>query len=191
MATRKEARRRSLLQVLALIIGVVIIVVAAVLFQNWWNNRPGPAPKDVTVTAKVSDTSTEIHPYIVCELGEQCPEGEVPNIEVGPDDTLHLDLPKAISSHQWQVLTIYDDPAANDQKTHGSGEANSADIPGSVDPIAASTSGKDNERPRLKVVEVSAILIGTDDNGEETPFTTVWSMSTMSPEELAKDAGGA
>ncbi len=42
MATRKEARKKSLLQLLALIIAVAVIVVSVVLFQNWWNSRPGP-----------------------------------------------------------------------------------------------------------------------------------------------------
>lgn len=50
MATRKEAQRKSLLQILALIIAVVVIVVGVVLFQSWINNRPGAEPKDVALS---------------------------------------------------------------------------------------------------------------------------------------------
>ena len=47
MATRKEARKKSLLQILALIVVVAVIVAAVVIFQNWWNQRPGPDPRDI------------------------------------------------------------------------------------------------------------------------------------------------
>lgn len=78
MATRKEARKKSLLQLLALIIAVAVIVVSVVLFQNWWNSRPGPEPKDVKIKASVGDQSLEVAPYMVCEIGTGCPEGETP-----------------------------------------------------------------------------------------------------------------
>ncbi|MDO5032723.1 DUF2771 domain-containing protein [Corynebacterium sp.] len=182
MATVKQARKRSLLQFLALIIAVAVIVVSVVLFQNWWNGRPGPQPQDISVTASVGEDSLEVRPYIACEPGTECKEGEVPNLTVGPDDTLHIELPEDITNHEWAILSIYDDPAANDQTTHGAHETQSVDIPGSVEPIEAST----GERPRLMVVEISSLMIGQDANGEETPMHTVWSLSTMSEEELAK-----
>lgn len=187
MATRKEARKRSLLQILALIIAVVIIVVGVVVFQNWWNSRPGPEPQEVSITASVGDESKEISPYLVCQPGVECPEGEVPNLIVGEDETLRLDIPEAIHDHEWKVLTIYDDPAANDETVHGGYDTDFVEIPGSVDPIEAST----GERPRLMVVEVSALMVGTDDNGEETPFSTVWSLSTMSEEDQEEAAKAA
>lgn len=186
MATRKEAKRKSLLQILALIIAVVVIVVGVVLFQNWWNDRPGPEPNDVSITATVNDETLEVFPYLSCEPGRDCPEGDVPNLKVGPDDTVTLEIPEAIHNHQWQVLTIYDDVAANDEVLHGAYDTTTVEIPGSVDPIPNSTSGESDTRPQLKVVEVSSIMIGTDDNGEEAPFTTVWSFSTLSDEELAQ-----
>src|SRR5690625_6955843 len=77
MATRKQARKQTLVQVLALLIAVVVIVVAVVLFQSWSNNRPGAHPKDIRVTATVGDESIEVAPYLVCEPGTECPEGEV------------------------------------------------------------------------------------------------------------------
>ncbi|MDK6814661.1 DUF2771 domain-containing protein [Corynebacterium sp. UMB6689] len=180
MATVKQARKKSLLQFLALIIAVAVIVVAVVMFQKWWNDRPGPDPKDVTITATVGDETLEVAPYIVCEPGTDCEEGDVPNLTVGPDDTLKLEIPEAISNHEWSVLSIYDDPAANDSTAHGANETTSLEIPGSVPPIEAST----GERPQLKVVEISTLMIGRDANGEETPMHTVWSLSTMTDEEL-------
>ncbi len=180
MATVKQARKKSLLQFLALIIAVAVIVVAVVMFQKWWNDRPGPDPQDVTITATVGDEMMEVAPYSVCEPGADCEEGEVPNLTVGPDDTLKLEIPEAIYNHEWSVLSIYDDPAANDSTAHGANETTSLEIPGSVPPIEAST----GERPQLMVVEISTLMIGHDANGEETPMHTVWSLSTMTDEEL-------
>ncbi|MCS5480477.1 DUF2771 domain-containing protein [Corynebacterium sp. YIM 101645] len=174
MSTPKKARQRSLLQFLALLIAVVIIIVAAVLAQNWWNNRPGPAPQDITVTARVGDSSLEVSPYLVCEPGLECPEGEVPNLAVGPDDTLVLEIPEPIHDHDWQLLMIYDDPAVNDQQLHGPYDTEQVEIPGSVDPVNAG-----DPRPRLMVVEISSAQIGPDAEGQETPYATVWSLSTM------------
>ncbi|OFK63236.1 DUF2771 domain-containing protein [Corynebacterium sp. HMSC078A10] len=180
MATVKQARKKSLLQFLALIIAVAVIVVAVVLFQKWRNDRPGPEPQDVTITATVGSDTLDVAPYSVCEPGTDCKEGEVPNLTVGPDDTLKLEIPEAISNHEWSVLSIYDDAAANDSTSHGANETTSLDIPGSVPPIEAST----GERPKLMVVEISTLMIGHDANGEETPMQTVWSLSTMTDEEL-------
>ncbi|OFP86985.1 DUF2771 domain-containing protein [Corynebacterium sp. HMSC059E07] len=180
MATVKQARKKSLLQFLALIIAVAVIVVAVVLFQKWRNDRPGPEPQDVTITATVDSDTLDVAPYSVCEPGTDCKEGEVPNLTVGPDDTLKLEIPEAISNHEWSVLSIYDDPAANDSTSHGANETTSLDIPGSVPPIEAST----GERPKLMVVEISTLMIGHDANGEETPMQTVWSLSTMTDKEL-------
>ncbi|MDY3127237.1 MAG: DUF2771 domain-containing protein [Corynebacterium sp.] len=181
MATRKQARRQTLLQVLALIIGAIIIVVAAVVFQSWVNSRPGTEPRDLHITASVGEQSIEVSPYLVCEPGTECPEGDIPNLEVGKNDTLVIELPADISRHQWQILSIYDDPGANNETLHGPGDTSRVEIPGSVAPIEAST----GETPHLMLVEVSAVLVGHDAAGVETPFSTVFSLTTMSPEELA------
>lgn len=175
MATRKQARRNSLIQLSVLVVAVAVVVAAVVLFQNWANSRPGKLPTEISVTASNGKDSLEVFPYLSCEPGTDCPEGKVPHLTVGPDQTLTLEIPSDIASHQWQLLTIYDDPAANDEQLHGAGETTKVEIPGSVDPIEAST----GKRPTLQVVEVSAVMIGRDANGEEAPFTTVWSLSTM------------
>ncbi len=181
MATRKEAKRRTLIQLTVVIVAVVIIVTGVVLFQNWSNNRPGKPPEEVAITATVGDETLELYPYMSCEPGTECEEGEVPNLHVGADETLVLDIPQEITNHQWQVLTIYDDPAANDEQVHGANETARLEIPGSVAPIEAST----GQCPHLQVVEVSSVMIGVDPEGEQAPFTTVWSLSTMSEAERA------
>lgn len=179
MATRKEAKKKSLLQLLAVIIAVVVIVVAVVLFQNWRSNKPGAQPQDIKVTASVGDESMEVAPYMVCEPGADCPEGEVPNLVVGENDTLKIEVPDDIASNQWQLLTIYDDPAANDEQLHGAGETTVVEVPGSVE------GASEGKKAHLAVVEISAVLLGTDEGGEETPYTAVWSLSTLAPDELA------
>lgn len=175
MVSPKKAKKKTLLRVLALIIAVVIVVVASVLVQNWWNNRPGPDPAEVSITASVGDREVEVFPYMVCAPGEECPEGEVPVIAVGPDDTLTLDIPEAIHQGDWSALTIYDDPAANDQQLHAGYDADSLEIPGSVDPVSEDS----QERPQLVVVEISNAMVGKDANGEETPVSVVWSINAQ------------
>lgn len=184
MATRRQAKKKSLLQILGLIIAVVIVAVATVLIQNWWNNRPGPEPEDVTITATVGEESLEVSPYLVCEPGVECPEGEVPTLPVGPEETLRLEIPEAIHNHDWQLLLIYDDPGANDQQYHGPYDLEEVEIPGSTDPVGDST-----ERPRLVVVEVSSVMVGHDDDGVETPYSTIWSLSTHEDPEGALGGG--
>ncbi|MGV3072132.1 DUF2771 domain-containing protein [Corynebacterium phoceense] len=179
MATRKEAKKKSLLQLLAVIIAVVVIVVAVVLFQNWRSTQPGAQPQDIKVTASVGDESMEVAPYMVCEPGADCPEGEVPNLVVGENDTLKIEVPDDIASNQWQLLTIYDDPAANDEQLHGAGETTVVEVPGSVE------GASEGKKAHLAVVEISAVLLGTNEGGEETPYTAVWSLSTLPPDELA------
>ncbi|MGP6174953.1 DUF2771 domain-containing protein [Corynebacterium sp. A21] len=183
MVSPKKAKKKSLLRVLALIIAVVIVVVASILAQTWWNNRPGPAPTEVSLTARVGENTTEFLPYLACEPGTECPEGEIPALNVGADETLVLEIPEVVHRGEWSLLTIYDDPAANDQILHGSNDATTVEVPGSVDPVTEEST----ERPRLVVVEVSAVLIGEDANGEETPFSVVWSLNTAG-EDVSPDS---
>lgn len=175
MVSPKEAKKKSLLRVLALIIAVVIVVVASILVQTWWNNRPDPNPAEVSLSARVGENNLEVLPYLACEPGTECPEGEIPALEVGPDENLILDIPEVVHRGEWSLLTIYDDPAANNQVLHGGYDAETVEVPGSVEPVTEESA----ERPNLVVVEVSAVLIGEDANGEETPFSVVWSLNTQ------------
>jgi len=176
MATRKEAKRKSLIQVLVLIVAVVVVAVAALVFQNWWKNRPSADPHEITLHASVGDREAEISPYLVCELGEECPEGQVDELLIDANETLHIDIPEEVYSSDWRVLRIYDDPTANDQIFHGAYDTDSVEIPGT------------SEDARLLVVEISTVLVGTDDAGEETPYSVVWSISTLDEEAAQKPA---
>lgn len=156
-------RKKNLIQFLVLIVAVVAVVAGSIGFQNWWNNRPGPEPGTVTIKANGQD----IAPYMVCEPGVACPEGEVTKLAVGPDDTLKIELPREVYDHDWSLLKIYDDPAANAQDYFKGNEKKEVEVKGSAD---------GEPRPRLVVVEVSTVLIGHDAQGVETPYTVVWSM---------------
>ncbi|MEJ5997318.1 DUF2771 domain-containing protein [Corynebacterium sp. H130] len=157
-------RKKNLIQFLVLIVAVVAVVAGSIAFQNWWNSRPGPEPE--TVTIKVN--GQEIKPYMVCEPGVECPEGEVPRVQIGADEKLKIEVPREIYDHDWSLLKIYDDPVANAQDYFKGNEMKSVEVPGSTD---------GEPRPRLVVVEVSTVLIGHDANGVETPYTVVWSVN--------------
>lgn len=173
MATRKEAKRKSLLQVLALLVVAAVVVAVVVLAQTWFSNRPSPEPEDTALSVSVGDEQLEVLPYIVAEPGQEPQEGDIPTVEVGPDETLTIELPSHVYDHDWSAVLIYDDPAANDERLHGPSDTDRLEVPGSVDPV---TEG--GERPQLMVVEIQSVMIGHDANGEETPYSTIWSVAT-------------
>lgn len=173
MASRRN-RRRTIIQITALTVAVVLVVVISVLFQQWWNNRPEPEPRDIAVTATAPAGTVEVFPFSICEPGVECAENEVPTLPVGADEELHLSIPENIHDHDWYLLTIYDDPAANDEFYHTSYDTTEVTVPGSVDPTE-----EGGARPRLVVVEITSVMIGTDAAGEESPYTVTWSLSTM------------
>ncbi|MCQ9371720.1 DUF2771 domain-containing protein, partial [Corynebacterium sp. 35RC1] len=133
MASRAQ-RRKNLIQIVALVIAVVVVITASVLFQNWWNNRPGPQPAEVAISVSNGSEQVEVTPYSVCEPGVECAENEVPVVPVPSDGTMTLTLPKEIYDHDWALLKIYDDPAANSEAYYTSNQATEVTIPGSVDP---------------------------------------------------------
>ncbi|MBC3186429.1 DUF2771 domain-containing protein [Corynebacterium sp. zg-331] len=171
MAPRKKGAHRPLTQILALIITVVIVIVVLYLFQTWWSDRPDPAPQDIRLKATVGEHSMDLSPYLVCEVGTTCEGGEAPMIPVGEHDDLILDLPEPVYDHHWSLLTIYDDPAYNDEKIYEGHQQRSVTVPGSLDPAEEGA-----PRPRLMVVEVNSALIGEDEQGDPTPMSTVWSL---------------
>lgn len=168
MSSRKK---RNAVQFLALLVIVIAIVSIVYGVQHWWNNRPGTQPQDVRLSVSLNGTETEVSPYSVCEIGTDCEEGTVYDIALGPDDIMTIDLPPEIYSSEWSLLKIYDNPAANDQSTFGANQQRSVDIKGSTEPLDDS-----GTRPLLVVVEISVFMIGTDENGEEIPYTVTWSI---------------
>lgn len=173
MASRKT-KRKNLIQIIALLLAVVLVVVISVVFQTWWNDRPEPEPDTVSISASSPAGEVEVFPFSICEPGVECEENDIPTLVVGEDEELHLQIPETIHDHDWYLLTIYDDPAANDEFYHTSFEATEATVPGSVDPLV-----EGGERPQLIVVEVASVMIGTDEDGVQTPYTATWSLATV------------
>ncbi|WKD61718.1 hypothetical protein CCICO_08530 [Corynebacterium ciconiae DSM 44920] len=174
MATRKQ-RRAQFRTVLLLIVAVIAVLGVTMVVTKVVSNRPDPEPETVTLDARVNDTSVEVSPYVVAEVGVKPEEGEVASIDVGAEDTLSLAIPEVVHDHDWALLTIYDDPAYNDEQYFTANERTDVEIPGSVE-----NKDKDStEKPRLVVVEVKSVLIGHNDDGEETPYNVTWSIHTQ------------
>ena len=115
-----------------------MVVIASVAFQRWWNNRPGPEPKDVAITVTVNGTEQEVLPYSICELGSDCVENKVTMLDVADDAKISIKVPRYVYDHEWTQLTIYDNPAANDEKLHrpgGGQEGCSPAAGGGRDPV--------------------------------------------------------
>lgn len=180
--TRKEARRRSVTLVTVLAVVAIVGIVAITLAMNWWSERGQLQPEEVTITVSNGAEEIEVAPYLSCELGTECGEGgDVPVIDPHDADVLTVTIPRAIHDHDWSVVTIYDDPGANDQVFHGPYDTVELELPVTVDPV-----GDSQERPRLVVVEISSVMLGTNEAGEETAYSTVWSFAT---EEATEDTG--
>lgn len=200
-SSRTKRRRQTLLQILALAAAAAVVVVGVFSVQRWWSSRPGPAPETITVTATSGDSSVEAHPYQVTELGHDPRVAETAYVPVDAASELRVTVPEDVSENTWQAVMIYDDPAANDQKSFGPNEASDVTVPGSVDLPTAEETPRDGEkrdtagersepRPRLVLVEISTILVGHDDEGEETAYEVVWSLWTgdTPPEDAESSA---
>lgn len=178
---KKAALRKNLLQISALAIAVAIVVAGILLVQRWWEGRPGPDPQSITITATAGDEEIEVPTYQACDLAQEgdCDEAEsVPQLHADAEGEVTLTVPSSVSDYNWDVVAIYDDPAANSHFSYGAKEADSAKIPASAAP-GEDGSGEDGSAPKLTVVEASALLVGQDENGEETPVHTVWSVEVV------------
>lgn len=171
------AARKNLTQFLVLVAAVVVVVTVSVVFQNWWNNRPGPEPSEVTITASSALAEIEASPYTACEIGETCEEGEVPSLKVPQDGDVTLTLPRDVYDHDWALLKVYDEPAASSEEYFTSFAEKEVTVPLSVDAV----DGSDGHRPRLVLLEIKSLLVGTSAAGDEAPFEVVWSISMDDP----------
>ena len=104
--TSRKTKRKNLIQILSLIVAVLLVVILSVVFQQWWNNRPEPLPQEISISASSPAGEIEVFPFSMCEPGVECEENEVPTLEVGADEELHLTIPEAIHDHDWYLLTI-------------------------------------------------------------------------------------
>lgn len=180
------SKRKNLTQISLLVAAVVVVIAVSALLQNWWNNRPGPQPLEIAISASNGDETQDVYPFSACTPGVECEEHEIPTVAVAADGELTLELPKAIYDHDWALLKIYDDPAANSQDYFTANQTKQVTIPGqaeATDDVATP--------PRLVVVEVTSVQIGIDDAGEETPYTVTWSIAAQEGAESAADAEGS
>ena len=168
----KKTRRRNLTQFLMLTVAVIAVVAIYITFQRWWNNRPGPEPRDIQLTVSAPSGEQKISPFTVCEPGTTCAENSVPEVHLGEQDKVKVTVPKEVYDQGWSLLTIYDDPAANDQSSFKAHEKQEVEVSGSAEPRTADST----TRPRLVVVEISTAMVGHNDAGEETPYSVVWSV---------------
>ncbi len=166
----KTTRDQRSIAMLAIIAVVIVGIVAALYFyMEWRNNRPGTPPQKIEVTATAGGNTATTTPFRVCEFGTDCPEGPVATIDVDGADTVRISVPKDVSVLQWSLLSIYDDPAANSERTFTPGEAEEVDVP------VRSESSSD---ATLVVMEVSCLMVGQDGEGNETPVMATWAFST-------------
>lgn len=156
------------------VIGLVIVAIVAGLYfyMDWQRNRPGTPPEQIEVTAAADgDEATAVStlPFSVCEFGAECPEGTVATVSAHGAENVRITVPREVSEQQWQLLSIYDDPAANSERAFTPGETDEVDVP------------VVNDGANLVVVEVSTFLVGHDQAGEETPVMVTWAFSTDAP----------
>lgn len=168
------SKRKNLTQISLLVFAVVVVIAVSALLQNWWNNRPGPQPLEISISASNGDEQVDVYPFSACTPGVECEEHEIPTVAVSGDGELTLELPKQIYDHDWALLKIYDDPAANSQDYFTANQTKEVTIP-----AQAEATSDDGAAPQLVVVEVTSVQIGTDESGEETPYTVTWSIAAQ------------
>ena len=111
-----STRKPAWIQLLVLALGVVVIVAGFYFFTEWQKNRPATPLRDVTVTVTNGAAEQEIRPYTICELDAECDGGEPPAMALDDSAQVTFAVSREISSSSWKLLTIYDDPAANDEQ---------------------------------------------------------------------------
>lgn len=159
------AKTPAWVQLLVLAVGVAVIVGGTYFFLEWQKNRPATPLREQQVEVKNGAAEQSLTPYTVCELDAQCDGGEPPTLALDDSSPVTVTVPREVSSSSWKLLTIYDDPAANDEQIFQSGEASEA----SVDPV--------KDGAQLVVAEVSQLAIDEGDGGEETPVVATWSIA--------------
>ncbi|SIS54458.1 Protein of unknown function [Corynebacterium appendicis CIP 107643] len=174
MVESKAGTSKTALTVAAIAIAVIAIAGGLYFFLNWQENRPATPPAEIEVAAHAdgADKEDEVSatPFSVCEFGAECPEGDIARVNADGAANIRITVPDEVAQQQWSVLSIYDDPAANSERTFTPGEATEVDIP-----VTADNDGNDTH---LVVMEVSTLLVGADDKGEETPVVTTWAFTT-------------
>lgn len=180
---RRKAEQRKQLITMVSILVLVAAVVGAVLAFNWWrNDRAGTPPQDQRIIAVVGDDNAEeveIPPYSACEIDDaDCSPSEPFELDFKGQDTATLKIPQDVYDHDWAMLSIYDDPGANDETYHKANETTEVEIS-----VASDKKTKGGKHPKLTVVEIHSLLIGKDADGEETPVSAIWSITPKKPKK--------
>lgn len=174
---RKAAQRTQLFTFLGIVVLVVAVAGIVLGYQKWQDSRAQTAPRDLRVTVVTADGEVELAPYSVCSFDDADCAGDASSLVDFPSDgEITLRLPSEIYNHDWNLVQIFDDPAANTENTYTANEMTEITLQGSSE-----LEDEDGNHPRLTVVEIQSLLI--DSSGEEEePVAAVWSIS---PEDLA------
>ncbi|SDS33995.1 DUF2771 family protein [Corynebacterium timonense] len=152
-------------QLLVIAVGVAVLVGGFALFLEWQRTRPVTPPGELRVEVSNGGSTLLVEPYTVCGLDEQCDGGEPPTFELNESSPVTFSLPDDIASSSWALLSIYDDPTANEEQLFQSGEADTA------------TTKAVKDGARLVVAEVSFLSVDTTADGEERPVVATWSVA--------------
>lgn len=158
--------RTKPLQLLAiLVVSAVVLVAGFYMLADRQRNKPSRPVREVQVEVSTAAQTLGVEPYTVCELDAECVGDEPPTMQLDPSQPVTVTVPHDIAASSWRLLSIYDDPAANDEQIFQSGEATE----GTVEAVKNDAT--------LVVVEVSALAVDADDSGNETPVVATWSVA--------------
>lgn len=169
---RKRAQRKQLLTMGSIVALVVVVIGGVLLYNRWQDGKIETLPQDQRITAVVDGEEHEIAPYSVCELDDpDCHPSEPSKLEVGGAKQVTLKLPEDVYDHDWSLLQIFDEPGANQDNYYKAHERQEVTLD-----LEASVKTKEGKTPTLKVLELHSMLVGLDENDEQTPYATIWSI---------------
>lgn len=169
---RKRAQRKQLMTMGAIVALVVVVIGGVLLYNRWQDGKVETLPQDQRITAVVDGEEHEIAPYSVCELDDpDCEPSEPYKLQVGDAKKVTIKPPEDVYDHDWSLLQIFDEPGANQDNYYKGYEREEVTLD-----LEASMKADDGSPPQLKVLELHSMLVGLDDNDEQTPYATIWSI---------------
>lgn len=169
---RQRAQRKQLLTMGAIVALVVVVIGGVLLYNRWQDGKIETLPKDQRIIAVVDGKEVEIAPYSACQLDDpDCRPSEPYKLEMGDAKEVTLKLPEDVYDHDWSMLQIFNDPGANQDNYYKGNERQEVTLK-----TEANVKAKDGSTPLLRVVELHSMLVGLDDNDEQTPYATIWSI---------------
>jgi len=169
---RKRAQRKQLMTMGSIVALVVVVIGGVLLYNRWQDGKIETLPQDQRIIAVVDGEEHEIAPYSVCQLDDpDCKPSEPYKLQVGDAEKVTLKPPEDVYDHDWSLLQIFDEPGANQDNYYKSYEREEVTLD-----LKASLKADDGSTPQLKVLELHSMLVGLDDNDEQTPYATIWSI---------------